>query len=826
MESERHAADLDFGTLLRRYRRASGLSQAALAERAMMSSGGVGALERGERRMPQRETISRLASALALNDEQRRALVATAGVPAGRLTGGSMARGPWPEKTTSSLPFALTSFIGRNAELDEITSLVRSHRLVTLTGAGGIGKTQTALQAATRREGVLGTVSFVALAPISDPELVVAAIASVLGVQHVPDRPLLETVIASLKNKGRLLLVLDNCEHILAEAGRVAYALLVNAPNLRILATSREPLKAAGEHAYRLPPLAERDAVALFSDRARAVDRRFTLTTENESVVAGICRQVDGLPLAIELAAARVSVLPVQAIATALGSLLGFLSAGERTAETRQQTLRATIDWSYNLLAEAEQRVFERLSIFAGGCTLEAATTVCGGDEFASGEVLDILASLVDKSLLSADLSADDSRYHLLESFRQFASEKLAARGEWQVVAYRHACACLELANRLSRDDAVGLPATVRGRAPEDADNWRAALRWTLREGGDTVLGQQLACVAPLGALEKKGWIREALELVGAAQPASIVARLRYEEALTARVFFERGVQLRSSELAMNHYRELGDSGGVMRAQAVAGHALECLGRTAEAGRMLQSALARARQVKDNFLVAYLLRCLGQAASTSGDSVAARRCIEEALRIYEDLNAQGEVPGTLEDLGEIAFCAGDPEQALQHASEMLRIVREQGQEPLSAAHALSATSLYLMWLGRFDEAASCALEAIDLALEYSLPFLTTWNLQHLIAIAALRPAPAVGAELSVRAQAARLLGFVDKRFTRLGTTRMHTHQLEYSRVIALLSATLGETASAKLMAEGAAMSEEAALAEAVALGSVNERPGL
>jgi predicted ATPase len=783
-----------------------------------MSSGGVGALERGERRMPLRDTIERLASALALDDEQRRALEASTYASSARLAGGSIASGPWPQKATARVPFAVTSFVGRNAELDDVVAILRSHRLVTLTGAGGIGKTRTALQAATRLECDLG-VSFVALAPISDPEFVVPAMASALGIQHLPDRPLLDTIIAALKNRGRYLLVLDNCEQVVTEAGRVAYALLANAPQLRILATSREPLKAAAEQTYRLPPLADSEAVALFSERARAADHRFALTTKNESLIAGICKQVDGLPLAIELAAARVSVLSLRAIAGALESRLGFLSAGERTVETRQRTLRATIDWSYDLLAGAEQRVFERLSIFAGGCTLEAAMSVSASEDVASDEVLDVIASLVDKSLLAADLSADEPRYHLFESFRHYASEKLAARGERWAVAHRHAETCLELAEHFWREYAVDHSVSMRGRARQDTNNWHASLQWTLRDRGNIALGQRLACVAPLGAFDKRRWIRRALQLVDAATPMSLVGQLRYEEAVVASVFFERETQLASSELAICHYREAADLVGVVRAQGVAGHALECLGRTVEATKMLQGALAAARTLNDRFLVAHILRCLGQAASTSGDSTTARRSIEEALAIYNELNAQVEIPSTLEDFGEIEFCSGNPARALQHTREMLRIVQEHDQEPLSHAHALSAMSLYLIWLNRFDEATRCAREALGLSLKHGLQFLAAWNLQHFATIAALRSDVEENLEPNPRSHAARLLGFVDAKLSLLGSTRNHTHRLEYERVISVLDAALGKTSVAKLMAEGTAMSEDEALEEALALSS-------
>ncbi len=440
----------DFGRLLRHYRLAAGLSQEALAERARMSVNGISALERGYRRTPQFETLTLLAGALALNEDDRREFVAAAGSESARR-GGSVTVGPWSGAGASNLPAALTSFIGREAELEEIRALMRDQRMVTLIGPGGIGKTRTAAQIArVLADAADGAVCFAGFAPVRDPSIVEPTIASALGVREVPGRPLLETLRAYLRNRP-LLLVLDNCEHVIEQAAIVAESLLDACPRVRILATSRERLRAAGEHAYRLPPLGANDAVSLFADRARAVDHRFTVTADTSPVIEQICRSVDGMPLAIELAAARVNVLSVRALAAKLDDRLGILSGGERTADPRLRAMRATIDWSYSLLSEPEQRVFERLSIFAGGCTLHGAARVCAGDDVAEYDVPDVLASLVDKSLVVADLEGPDPRYRLLESFRQYARERLVARAEDQVIASAHDIAKLPALNRLSR---------------------------------------------------------------------------------------------------------------------------------------------------------------------------------------------------------------------------------------------------------------------------------------------------------------------------------------------------------------------------------------
>ena len=229
-----------------------------------------------------------------------------------------------------------------------------------------------------------------------------------------------------------LLLILDNCEHVVTQAATVADALLANCPRVRILATSREPLRAGGEQVYRIPSLSSGDSIALFSDRARAVDHRFALTDDDAPAVAELCQRLDGIPLAIELAAARVDSLSIAALLERLEARFRVLAGGGRTALPRQQTMRATIDWSYDLLSAREQRVFERLSIFAGGCTLTSAQAVCAGEDVATAEVFDLISSLVDKSMVVAEFDGIEPRYRLLESFRQYAREKLVDRGEEQ----------------------------------------------------------------------------------------------------------------------------------------------------------------------------------------------------------------------------------------------------------------------------------------------------------------------------------------------------------------------------------------------------------
>ena len=330
--------------------------------------------------------------------------------------------GPWGNRDPAALPLSLTAFVGRETELREIATLLRDERLITLTGAAGIGKTRTALEVARSLIVAADQACFVALGAVADASLVAPTITSVLRLKPLMDRPAIESLLVHLKNK-QLLLILDNCEHLITEATRIVEALLAGCPRLQVLVTSREPLRVAGECRYRLPSLDVDDAITLFYDRARGVDHRFALSDENMPIVAELCRRLDAIPLAIELAAGRVDMLSVQAVVRMLDDRFRLLAVGQRTALSRQQTMRAAIDWSYELLAPKEQLFFARLGVLAGGFTSEIAAAVCGGDGVNETEIFDLIASLTDKSLVVADTSGDQERYRLLESTAVYARE-------------------------------------------------------------------------------------------------------------------------------------------------------------------------------------------------------------------------------------------------------------------------------------------------------------------------------------------------------------------------------------------------------------------
>jgi predicted ATPase len=813
----------DFGALLRQHRLAAGLSQQNLAERAQMSVYGISALERGYRKTPQFETLTLLAGALALSADEKRAFIAAAQPRAVRGEG-SVALGPWPSTGSARLPLSLTRFVGREAELDEIAALLLEHRFITLTGAGGVGKTQTALRAATALDDVPQTAScFVDFAPVGDPALVATTIATALGVQEVLNHPLIETLAAFLKNKTTLM-VLDNCEHVIAEAATVADFLLRGCPNLRILATSREPLRTGGERTYRLPSLDESDAIALFEDRAQAVDARFTLTDENRPIVGEICGHLSGIPLAIELAAARVTVLPLRALAKALDDRFAVLVGGERTAPVRQQTMGAAIDWSYELLVPPEQWLFERLSVFTGGWTIDAAMAVCRRKGTSAGDTLTLISSLVGKSLVVADLESNEPRYRMLEPFREYAREKLKARGENDAVAQRHVLAYIEDAARFAPRDQHHT--VYYGHARNEIGNWRAAVRWALTERNDVLAGQRLVAevyclwgTTPDVLSDGRRWIPAALELVDERTPSAVVAKLKLAEAELATHLGNYPLQLASAREAGGYYRESGNELSFLRAQTVVGNALYNLrdepegerDRIDEACEILGEALSLARKLSSDWDTTRVLRNLG-VCLLDRDLVAARTYLTEALRIIKAADNQHTVELIAIDFAALSFREGNAESALRCLTDVFAEGRDLATPRRVAVIAQNDIAEYLIALGRYEEARKYASEALGTAREEHLDTLIADSLGRLISIAALRQ---TNCALDVRMRAARTLGFVDARVRALGSTTVFRPGSALDQAFAGLRDELGAEALADLLAHGATMTEDEAVAEAI-----------
>jgi predicted ATPase len=641
----------------------------------------------------------------------------------------------------NNLPRQLTSFVGRERELAQVRRLLAAAPLLTLTGVGGCGKTRLALQAAADAlEAYPDGVWLVELAPLADPALVPQAVAAALGVREEPGRPLAATLTDALTPK-RLLLVLDNCEHVLEACARLADALLRACPRLRVLATSREALGIGGETAWRVPSLTlpdaehpppigallQAEAVRLFIDRALAVRPTFRVTDANAPAVAQICRRLDGIPLAIELAAARVRVLPPGQLLARLEDRFRLLTGGGRTALERHRTLRAAVDWSYDLLTAQEKTLFNRLAVFAGGWTLEAAEAVCAGDGIESSEVLELVTHLADKSLLVVDEQPDGTaRYRLLETLRQYARERLAARGEADRIAGEHAAYYLGLAaevlhegNRSDRRDAQ-----VGGLRPE-FDNLRAALRSCVARG-DTARGWQLGAV--LGDLwsywsyfghptEGRARLAELMALPTSDGPreASLRAQLLNLAADLAHTQgdFAAVRSYRTEELAI--HRQLGNRAGAAYALNALGLAAREEGDLASARRLLQESLAAYRALGDRHGTALTLGRLGTVALAAGDLDTARPLFEESGAIWRAAGNSLLVGWSRLNQGLLELECGNPTGARAAAVESLRLFQGEGHEH-ALLHSLSLSASQAAALAAAPAAGAAAARAAERAL--------------------------------------------------------------------------------------------------------------
>ncbi|HMD01838.1 MAG TPA: GAF domain-containing protein, partial [Candidatus Baltobacteraceae bacterium] len=723
---------------------------------------------------------------------------------------------------TNNLPVGLPALIGRDEELAELKALLEQARLVTLTGAGGIGKTRIALQVAGDMPAAADGAWFVDLARIDDPALVPSAIANVFDIADEGGaRPLIDRVGAALKGK-RPLILLDNCEHVIAAAAAAAERLLRDCPGVKILATSREPLGIAGEEPYRLPMLpvppagepmtAERvlqyGAAALFVARAHTARRSFTLSDDNAAVVADIVRRLDGIALAIELAAPRINVLSLEQLTQRLDERFRLLSGGGRTSQPRHQTLHALIGWSYDLLSEAEQSLLRRCAIFRGGWTLEAAEAICLDERFLGWNVLDLLSSLVDKSLVIFDGESGNQRYRLLESTRQFAAARLDEAAEREEVAARHGACFARLAelagNTYWRTDSDVWTASVR----RDLENFRAAIDWGLGGKGDVA-----AAATIVGSLRwfwystarREG--RALRERVTAALDAATPSRARGVLNLAAAVLDSSAQSLAPASEAVSALSGGGDAVGRVEALALKGTALGWSGRVADAVALYGEALAAARATQTPRLLGWLLNMVAYWTSEAGDRTRARALFEEADAILRPCNDPWQLARLQVHRAEFLFAEGDAAGALAGVREAQAIFRARNADSGLCVAVLNATA-YQLALERFDEAWSSAREGLELGLRLDSTITVAWAIDHLARLA-------VEAGDSVRA--ARLLGYSDAVYREADNERALTERLAYERALELIRSALPKERVGALMAEGAALQQDAATAEALAI---------
>lgn len=715
----------------------------------------------------------------------------------------------------NNLPLQLTSFIGRDREIERVVDLLDAHRLVTLVGTGGVGKTRLALQVgADVLDRYEDGVWFIELAPLSDGTLILNELAPLFGVQGSGDRPLLDALLAALRPKHALLII-DNCEHLVDPAAEIIEKVLRASPKIRILATSREALKIAGETVHRVASLDEEAGITLFADRATAASDSFTLTEENTPTVAKICRRLDGIALAIELAAARVRAVDVGELFARLDERFRILTGGSRTALPRQQTMRALIDWSYDLLSPVEQALLRRVAVFSGGWTLDAATNVCAGDELQSWDVVDLLTSLVDKSLVTAELndtliSGAKLRYRLLESTRQYAAEKLASSGERDRMRRVHAEYFTRVADEAQAHWSTMPTAMWRPPLEAEIDNFRAALDWSVAEKQDLELGGTLA--SALSTLWRELGVRS--EGIRYAESA-----LATEESLSARV---RGrlwlavaalsigtwAKMRdAADRAANIFAELGDDFGAMQAKLHHAEALTRLRELQLADAELTDALTYFEAASEPRWANHTLSCLARNALFGGD---ARLGQERFSRVLTAARAQGDerlVAVVMNNLAETEFKVGNVKRAIELGREV--IARERiRQDPSSMCFALTNVAAYLTSIGELDEAHGLAIEALRKSLDLQSSPLIAFAVQHLAAIAAIR---------GDCEKAAILLGFATSSLAKTSTPREFTEEQEYDTMLVTLNEKLGEERVAELLQRGSSLSEEQAAAEALTI---------
>jgi predicted ATPase/class 3 adenylate cyclase len=636
------------------------------------------------------------------------------------------------ESRPNNLPRQLTTFVGRGPEIAEAKRTLATAPLLTLTGPGGVGKTRLAIEIAGELldefdEGIW----FIDLGVLTDPDFVVPAIASAMGVMPAPGQPILETVTEHLRGR-HVLMVFDNCEHLLDATARTVDHLLRTCNLLRVVATSREGLAIPGETVRPVPSLSlpdpeaaapdelpQYEAVRLFVERAIAAVPDFRITDRNATAIAQICRRLDGVPLAIELAAARVRALPVEQIAARLDDRFRLLTGSSRLGVPRHQTLRQTIDWSHDLLAEDERAVFRRLSVFIGGASLEAAEAVCAGAPVGDYAVLDLLSRLVDKSLVVADTEGDEARYRMLETVRQYGRDKLVESGEARDTLMRERDWYLDMVAKAEPEFFRGVESGAwLERLDREHDNLRAVLQWSLDEPGAERQGLQLA--AGLwrfweihGHLEDgRAWLERFLQLT-----EGEVSALRADAYTGAGILaFMLGDQAGGSvlhERSLELHRELGDSDGIAFAANNLANAAVISGDYAAARRLYETVVAWARETKDPRVLGFSSVNMADAVALDGEPEKAREQYDEGIEAFRAAGDRWGEAFALDSLGVTLARQGVYDEADSLHQQALGISREMGDER-GVARALAHLGDVAARAGDRERAKSLYLESLDI----------------------------------------------------------------------------------------------------------------
>jgi non-specific serine/threonine protein kinase len=689
----------------------------------------------------------------------------------------------------TNLPVPMTSFIGREKEVEEVVKLVGMNRLVTLAGSGGVGKTRLAIQSSHKlltriKDGIW----WIDLVGLSDPALVPQAVAKVLDVREMPNQPLADTLVGELQTK-QILVVLDNCEHLILACARIADRLLSGTKHLKILATSREALDILGETVWTVPSLSlpdpqdsvtikslsKSESVRLFAERATVMQRKFTLTDQNVNAVAQICRRLSGMPLAIELAAARIKLMSIDEIAKRLDDRFSLLTSGNRSALPRQQTLRATIDWSHDLLTEPEKVLFRRLAVFAGGFTLESAESICSDNYIQHSDVLDLLGRLVDKSLVVVDAAAGNgqTRYRFLETIREYALEKLKSAGEETAIRDKH----LEYFRRLAEETEPHLYASEQAewfaRTDAEIDNLRAGLDWSIVEDP---------------GVETDARIRNGFQLVG--------VLTWYWRRSYLHDFIERLEHMLS--------REIGAAPTLERARAL--YTLGFFHGTHEATKArpyMEQALDIARRHNDPLTLSWALTHLALVTCLLQEYDSSLSLLEESLALTRELGISGKaVRGmTLEWMGEDYLGLRDEVRAQKFFEESIALLRETNNRDL-LSFADRRLGLLMLKQGNYERAEILLRESLKMNHDIGHAPGTAGSL------AALAKLALVQGKLT---RSAQLYGIVEGRLEVMKAPMMVMDVAEYHNGVTVLRSQLDEKTLENFWMRGRTMTLERAI---------------
>ncbi len=824
------SAERSFGDWLRQHRRALDLTQEELARQVGCSAITLRKLEAEERR-PSKQIAERLAEVLQVPPAERAdflrfargdpfaapATIAAAD-PAAAVPAAAVTSAP-PPAPQHNLPLQLTSFIGREKEIEAIRHLLATARLVTLTGAGGSGKTRLALQVAaalTDESAYPDGVWLIELAPLADPALVPHTVAAVLGVRVLPGQSPAELLISRLRPK-RLLLLLDNCEHLIQASAELAQALLQACPHLNILATSRESMNIPGEATFVVPTLsvpaaqpnvlvealAGYEAARLFVERAAAALPGFVVTPDNAAAVAQICRQLDGIPLAIELAAARMKVLSVEQIVARLDDRFSLLTGGSRTARPRQQTLQALIDWSYELLPVSERLLLQRLSVFKGGWNLEAAAAVCSDDVLRASQVLDRLEQLVNKSLVVAERPLGyETRYRMLETIRLYAYKILEAGGQARAAQARQAAHFGAITESDLSDRTLAL----------EQDNFRAALDWAQSNPADADLGLRLAHDMSFFWWADGHWIEAqrrletALAHPGAANyPLSaakahmalgnILHNLSDYTAAQAHLLESQRL-FQSLQIASDEPRILFWLGILARER----------GDAPTARRLFEQCLAGLAPAAPSGARSSTLNSLGEVAVMQEDAAMAAPLLAEALRLSREADDANDIGWTLNHLGHLAQLQGDYGLARRLHAESLMNFQKVGPRFTGLAWAQEGLGETALAQNDCEHAAAHLRASLVAFRELGDRAKMCWCLAGLAGAAALDEEPE---------RAARLWGAAESLRKAIGSRPAPAARATRERLMAAARDELGDAAFDAAWAEGQALTLEQAVAEAL-----------